>query len=84
MTTTIGLGEILKVQGVSNLIHPELNRGGADNGESDVFDRHFVVTGDGLLMLNNLKLSGAWVGNTKTGFCDACGYWYVLFFDFTT
>jgi uncharacterized cupin superfamily protein len=84
MTTTVRQGEILKVQGVSNLIHPELNRGGTANGESDVFDRHFVVIGDGLLTLNNLKLSGAWVGNTKTGFCDACGYWYVLFFDFTT
>ena len=84
MTTTVGQGESLKVQGASNLIHPELDRGGAGNGENDVFDRHFVVTGDGLLTLNNLKLSGAWVGNTKTGFCNTCGYWYVIFFNFTT
>ena len=72
-TTTVGDGETLRVRGKDDLNHPELNRGGAANGETTVSDRHFVMTGTSNLTLMNLKLTGAWVGNTDTG-CMGCGY----------
>ena len=73
VTTTVNSGEVLLVKGSGN--HPEMNRVGAANGETSVYARHFVVDGTGKLTLINLKLSGAWVGNTDAG-CKkgVCGY----------
>ena len=81
-TTVVRDKETLRIRGSNDLVHPELDRGGSSNGETDVFDRHFVVSGQSELILKNLKLRGAWVGNTKIGFCSKCGYWYVFIFIF--
>ena len=72
--TSVGDGETLRVRGQDGLDHPVLDRGGAANGETTVTDRHFVMTGTSNLALVNLKLIGAWVGNSDTGSmkCGRC------------
>ena len=71
-TTTVDDGETLRIRGQDGLDHPVLDRGGKSNGATTVTDRHFVMTGTSNLALVNLKLIGAWVGNTDTG-CGKCG-----------
>ena len=80
-TIEVNEGEEMRVKGLDSVDHPVLNRGGARNGETSVYDRHFVLNGASKLTLLNLKLIGAWVGNTCSGRCkfsvtngDICGY----------
>ena len=78
-TIEVNEGEEMRVKGLDSVDHPVLDRGGAANGETSVYDRHFVLNGASKLTLLNLKLIGAWVGNTCSGSCQSrddgiCGY----------
>jgi hypothetical protein len=86
-TTTINGGETLRVRGTNNLDHPNLMRGGHNpNNIRGTFDynggqaggdqvkvraHHFVLNGDSVLTLMNLKLSGAFSGHVAIG--NSCG-----------
>jgi hypothetical protein len=76
VTTTISSGEELRIKGSADVSHPALDRGGVANanGQTSVYAHHFVLDGTGKLTLVNLKLKGAWVGNTNTGCNTNCGY----------
>ena len=81
VTTTVRHKETLRIKGFDGVNHPELYRGGKNapvgTAATDVFRsvyaRHFVLEGTSKLMLVNIKLSGAWVGNVDEG-CRNCGY----------
>ena len=53
-------GEDLRIRGRADLDHPEIHRGGTQR--SPFVFRHFVLSGNGKMVLINLKLSGAFVG----------------------
>ena len=65
----VGNGQHLRVRGVDSLVHPVLDRGGVP--KASVFSRHFVLTGSAEMTLENLELTGAWVGRDG-GHCDYC------------
>ena len=73
-TVSVGNEQQLRVRGINSLVHPVLNRGGAQ-GASELFVRHFWLTGTAKLMLVNLELAGAWVGSGRNTGCNSdCSY----------
>ena len=80
-TTFVSTGEQLLVRGASDSMRSILDRAGvapnppaysggskaANRGATitSVYDRHFVLTGTAKIILINLELKGAWVGDTE-------------------
>ena len=65
---TVNDGEELRIKGLASVDHPELQRGGSRR--SPWIFRHIVLNGASKLTLKNLKLSGAYSGDSSNGRCE--------------
>lgn len=75
-TTTLDGQKTLRIRGQTKPGQgpPVLSRGIATTQHPTyTADRHFILTGESVLTLMHLKLSGAFVGRTDSG-CKKCGY----------